>query len=149
MATRTRPHDPASYLSDDADIAAYLREAVETGDPALIAEAIGDIARAKGMTQVARETGLSRESLYRALSSEGHPEFGTVMKVMKAVGEPTTEEREMVMVRLTKVEWEHIRLCREHVKAGRLSGDSGTSEAGQEADAVGTEGEDCLRQSEG
>src|SRR5690349_10569993 len=92
MATRTRPHDPASYLSNDADLAAYLREVVETGDPALIAEAIGVVARVKGMTQVARETGLSRENLYRALSSEGHPEFGTVLKVIKAVGLRMTVE---------------------------------------------------------
>jgi len=58
----------------------------EEGDPALVAAAMGDIARAKGITQIARETGLGRESLYKALSPEGNPEFATVLKVMRALG---------------------------------------------------------------
>jgi probable addiction module antidote protein len=59
---------------------------MEDGDPALISAVLGDIARALGMTQIARETGLARESLYRALSAEGKPEFNTVLKVLKAFG---------------------------------------------------------------
>jgi probable addiction module antidote protein len=65
---------------------AYLEAALDEGDPALIAAALGDIARAKGMTQIARETGLGRESLYKALSPEGNPEFATIMKVVSALG---------------------------------------------------------------
>jgi probable addiction module antidote protein len=86
MATTTRAFDPAAYLEDDAGQAAYMSEALETGDPAFIADALGVIARARGMTQVAADAGLSRESLYRALSGEGNPEFATVLKVMRAVG---------------------------------------------------------------
>jgi probable addiction module antidote protein len=67
-------------------MAAYLEAALEEGDPALVAAALGDIARAKGMTQVARDTGLGRESLYKALSASGNPEFATVMKVIAALG---------------------------------------------------------------
>jgi probable addiction module antidote protein len=67
-------------------MAAYLEAALEEGDPALVAAALGDIARAKGMTQVARDTGMGRESLYKALSASGNPEFATVMKVVAALG---------------------------------------------------------------
>jgi probable addiction module antidote protein len=67
-------------------MAAYLEAALEDGDPALVAAALGDIARAKGMADIARETGLGRESLYKALSPEGNPEFATVLKVVKALG---------------------------------------------------------------
>ena len=66
--TVTTPWDPADHLKTDEDMAAYLEAALEEGDPALVAAALGDIARAKGMTQVAREAGLGRESLYKALS---------------------------------------------------------------------------------
>jgi len=83
---QTRPWDAAEYLDTPADMAAYLEAALEDGDAALIAAALGDIARAKGMTQLSRDTGLSRESLYKALSSNGHPEFGTVLKVIAALG---------------------------------------------------------------
>lgn len=65
---------------------AYVEAALEEGDAALVAAALGDIARAKGMTGVAREAGLGRESLYKALSSEGNPELATVMRVMRALG---------------------------------------------------------------
>lgn len=78
--------DPAEHLESEADRAAYLEAALEEGDPALIAAALGDIARAKGMTQVAREAGLGRESLYKALSPDGNPEFATIMKVVSALG---------------------------------------------------------------
>jgi probable addiction module antidote protein len=82
----TRPFDPAVYLDDPESIAAYMTEALETGDPAFVADALGVIARAKGMTEVAREAGVSRESLYQALTADGNPEFGTVMRVAKALG---------------------------------------------------------------
>ena len=74
------------YLESTEDMAAYLEAALEEGDSALIAAALGDIARAKGMTQIAKETGLGRESLYKALSSEGNPEFATILKVIHALG---------------------------------------------------------------
>jgi probable addiction module antidote protein len=83
---RTRRWNAAEHLKDDADMAAYLEAALEDGDPALVAAALGDIARAKGMSTVARETGLGRESLYKALSAEGNPEFSTILKVVKALG---------------------------------------------------------------
>ena len=83
---KTRPWDAADYLETEEDIVAYLDAAFEDGDPALIVAALGDIARAKGMTQVANEAGLGRESLYKALSSTGNPEFATVVKVLHALG---------------------------------------------------------------
>jgi len=67
-------------------MALYLEACLEEGDPALITAALGDIARAKGMAQIARDTGLARESLYKSLSAEGNPEFATVMKVIRALG---------------------------------------------------------------
>lgn len=82
----TFPWDAAEHLETIEDIAAYLEAALEDGDPALIAAALGDIARSKCMTNIARETGLGRESLYKALSTEGNPEFATVLKVLKALG---------------------------------------------------------------
>jgi probable addiction module antidote protein len=82
----TRPFDPAEYLDTSEGMAAYMTDALETGDPAFVADALGVIARARGMTEVAREAGVSRESLYRALSSDGNPEFGTVMRVAQALG---------------------------------------------------------------
>lgn len=84
--TETYPYDSAQYLRDDADMAAYLEAALEDGDPALVAHVLGVIARAKGMSQLARDTGLGRESLYKALSAEGNPEFATVLKVIRALG---------------------------------------------------------------
>jgi probable addiction module antidote protein len=86
MMPTTRPFDPAQYLDDDESVAAYMTEALESGDVSFIADALGVIARAKGMRQIASETNLSRESLYRALSSEGNPEFATIVGVMKALG---------------------------------------------------------------
>jgi probable addiction module antidote protein len=84
--TVTTVWDPAEHLETEADRAAYLEAALEEGDPALIAAALGDIARAKGMIQVAREAGLGRESLYKALLPDGNPEFATIMKVVAALG---------------------------------------------------------------
>ena len=85
-AVKTRPFDPAEYLDTSEGIATYMSEALETGDPAFVADALGVVARARGMTEVAREAGVSRESLYRALSADGNPEFGTVMRVAQALG---------------------------------------------------------------
>lgn len=84
--TVTKPWDPAGHLETDEDMAAYLEAALDEGDPALVAAALGDIARARGMTQVARDAGLGRESLYKALSPAGNPEFATIMKVVSALG---------------------------------------------------------------
>ena len=78
--------DPAEHLKTEEDMAAYLEAALEQGDSALVAAALGDIARAKGMTQVARDAGLGRESLYKALSSSGNPEFSTILRVINALG---------------------------------------------------------------
>ena len=83
---KTTRFDSAEYLDSDEAIGAYLEEALETEDPAFIAHALGTVARARGMSQIAKETGLSRESLYKALSTEGNPEFSTVIRVMKALG---------------------------------------------------------------
>ncbi len=84
--TRTQPFDAADYLKSEDDMVAYLEAALEEDDPRVVAAALGDIARAKGMSQVARDAGLGRESLYKALSPEGNPELGTVMKVVRALG---------------------------------------------------------------
>ncbi len=89
---KTRPFDVSNYLNDEADIAAYLQAAMEDGDPALLAAALGDIARVRGMTQLARDTGLSRESLYRSLSGERAPSSETLFKVIHAMGFKLTVE---------------------------------------------------------
>ena len=84
--TTTTIWDPAAHLSNADDIAAYLEAALQDGDPQLVAAALGDIARAKGMSKVARDAGLGRESLYKSLSSSGNPELATVLKVISALG---------------------------------------------------------------
>jgi probable addiction module antidote protein len=86
MAIETKPYDTADYLDSEAAVAAYLDAVFEDGDPSLVSHALGVAARARGMSRIARETGLSRESLYRALSAQGNPELGTVLRVMKALG---------------------------------------------------------------
>ena len=78
--------DAAEHLETIEDMAAYLEAALEDGDPNLVVAALGDIARSKGMTNIARETGLGRESLYKSLSLEGNPEFATVLRVMQSLG---------------------------------------------------------------
>jgi probable addiction module antidote protein len=83
---KTVAWDAAAFLKTDEDIAHYLEAVFEDGDPTLVAAALGDVARAKGMSRVAQATGLGRASLYKALSTEGNPEFATVLKVMRAVG---------------------------------------------------------------
>jgi len=82
---KARDFDVAEYLDSPEAIAAYLSEAFETGDDALIAQALGAVARVKGMKNIAKETGLNRENLYRALSEGGNPGLGTVMKVLDAL----------------------------------------------------------------
>lgn len=84
--TITLPWDPVEYLQNEEDMLLYLGAALEENDPVLVVAVLGDIARAKGMTQVARDTGMGRESLYKALSPDGNPEFATVLKVMQALG---------------------------------------------------------------
>ena len=88
LKTKTTAYDVAEHLRTPEEMAAYLDAWLEEApdDAAGIARALGDIARAKGMTQVAKDAGLSRESLYRALSAEGNPSFATVLKVAKALG---------------------------------------------------------------
>ncbi len=86
--TKTTRYDVAEHLRTPEEMAAYLEACFEEseGDATFIAKALGDIARAKGMTEVARDAGLSRESLYKALSGERTPSFDTILKVIKALG---------------------------------------------------------------
>jgi probable addiction module antidote protein len=94
MATKRRTKetfsrwDAADYMKSDADMAAYLRACLDKSpdDPALVIAAIGDIARARGMVQLAKDTGMTREGLYKALSKSGNPSLGTVLKVLKVLG---------------------------------------------------------------
>jgi probable addiction module antidote protein len=86
MSLKTKKYDVANYLDSDEMIAVYLDGAFESGDLSRIAEALGDVARARGMTKIAKATGLAREQLYKTLSAEGKPELSTVLKVMAAFG---------------------------------------------------------------
>ena len=88
MEIKTLPYDVAETLRTPDEMAAYLEACIEEadGDAAFIAKALGDIARAQGMTHIARQTGLSRESLYKALSGDRSPSFDTVLKVISALG---------------------------------------------------------------
>lgn len=80
------PYDATGFLENGADIVAYLNAALEDGDPSLVAAALGDIERVRGVAQPARETGITRDGLYKALSPTGNPSFATVQKVIKALG---------------------------------------------------------------
>jgi probable addiction module antidote protein len=87
MGLKTKPYDAAEFLTDEETVSAYLTEALESDDPRAIAQALGAVARARGgMAQLARDTGIAREALYRALSDTGNPELGTALKVMHALG---------------------------------------------------------------
>ena len=90
MTVKTRAFDAANYLNTAQDVADYLdaviEDALEHDDTSLIAAALGDVARAKGMKEIAEQTGLSRESLYRALSAEGNPTLATLQGVLKTLG---------------------------------------------------------------
>jgi probable addiction module antidote protein len=79
-------YDPAAALVDDEEIAAFLADALETGDAAFIAKTLGVVARARGMADIANQTGLSREQLYRSFSVNGNPTLKTILAVMKALG---------------------------------------------------------------
>lgn len=85
---KLRKWDTVEYLKTEEDMVLYLQACMDEAgdDAAFIAAALGDIARARGMSQLARDTGLGRESLYKALSGEGNPSFGTILKVMHALG---------------------------------------------------------------
>lgn len=86
IKSKTRPYDAVEYLKSAEDMAAYLEAALEDGDPTVVVNALGNIARARGMSLVARRARLGRESLYKALSTKGNPEFATVLKVVRALG---------------------------------------------------------------
>lgn len=94
----TLPWDPVDYLDSPEAMAAYLNAAFEDGDPAVIAAALGDVARARGISGLARETGLGRTNLYKSLSNSGRPELSTVLKVVHSLGlrltvEPAAQKR--------------------------------------------------------
>lgn len=78
--------DASEYLETEEDMAAYLNAALEDGNTSVITAALGDVARAKGMTQLSKETGITRDGLYKALSPTGNPSFDTVQKVVRAFG---------------------------------------------------------------
>ena len=86
MTVETIPWESHKYLNTPDDVAGYLDAVLEEGDPALLAHALGVVARSEGMTQIARRSGLSREALYRSLCAEGNPEFATIAKVLKSLG---------------------------------------------------------------
>jgi probable addiction module antidote protein len=86
MALKTRPFDAARYLDSEEGVREYLIAACEDGDPDEIAHALGVIARARGMSDLSKKTGLTRQALYKALSGEGNPAFATVIKVAGALG---------------------------------------------------------------
>lgn len=88
MAETIKPFDVANYLRDEQDVAGLLAAVAEDGDPAAMALALGAVARARSMTQLARDTGITREGLYKALSPGGNPSFATVAKVAAALGFP-------------------------------------------------------------
>ena len=86
MALETKPWDSAELLDSRESIVAYIEAAFEDGDPAVITHALGVVARAKGMSQLARESGVTREGLYKALTPEGDPKLSTFLGVLKALG---------------------------------------------------------------
>ena len=86
MTVTLRRYDAANYLQSEADIAAYIADISEDNDPALLASALGDIARARNMSQLARDSGITRAGLIKALSADGNPSFATISKVANALG---------------------------------------------------------------
>ncbi len=89
-------YDVADYLNDEQDVLAYLNAALDDGHADVVAQAIGNVARARGMSQIAKQCGLGRESLYKSLSDRGNPEFRTVLSVLRVMGirlraEPTVD----------------------------------------------------------
>lgn len=85
-ALGVKPFDATDYLQTQQDMAQHFEACLQEGDPALVQHVLGAIARARGMVQLAKDTGLSREGLYRSLSAQGNPEFATIMMVTKALG---------------------------------------------------------------
>ena len=98
MALKTAVWDPAETLDTKDEVVAYLNAALEDRDPELLRLVLGDIARSKGVTEIARETGLSQSSLYKALSPDGNPEFATVASALKALGLKLSVTREVERV---------------------------------------------------
>ena len=93
MTDKLHDYDPADALTSDEAIEVFLTDAFETGDARYIAKALGVVARAKGMTKIARETGLAREQLYRSFSEDGNPTLESTIAVMKAIGFDMTGKR--------------------------------------------------------
>jgi probable addiction module antidote protein len=92
MTIKTTPFDPAKYLDDEQSIADYLTDMLEDGNPGLLAAALGDIARARGMAQIAQDAGIGREALYKALRADAQPRFDTIARVCKALGVKLTAQ---------------------------------------------------------
>ncbi|MDM7955123.1 addiction module antidote protein [Blastomonas sp.] len=86
MTVETKAFDPAEFLESEADVVSYLNVWMEDGSPQEIARALGDVARSKGMTEIARRTGLGRQALYNALSENGNPTLETLLAVVSALG---------------------------------------------------------------
>lgn len=95
MAVELRPFDPAEYLQSEEDILYFLEAAMEGNDPAHIARALGVVARSKGMTEIARKTGLGRQALYSALSESGNPTLETLTSVLGALGLELTVQKKV------------------------------------------------------
>lgn len=85
-AIKTRPLDVSEYLADEADMVAYLQAVLEENDPVLLRLALGDIAKAKGMSDIAKQVGVNRQSLYKSLSEDGNPAYDTIAKIIAAMG---------------------------------------------------------------
>ncbi|USR64908.1 putative addiction module antidote protein [Providencia stuartii] len=86
MTIKLKEYDIAEYLNSEEEIQLYLNEILELGDPALVLSALGDIAKARNMSQLAKEVGMSREGLYKALSGQGNPTFTTIIKIVNSLG---------------------------------------------------------------
>lgn len=93
MAVETRPFDPSEYLDTDEGVQAYLEDAFASGEAAEIADALGVVARAIGMSRIAERAGISRQALYKALDRGSHPEFETIIRVAAALGFRLVPER--------------------------------------------------------
>ncbi|MDQ7735721.1 putative addiction module antidote protein [Halomonas sp. SpR1] len=96
MAEKFTKFDPAALLETDDDVAVFMADAFESGDATYIAKALGIVARARGMSEIARETGLSREQLYRSFSENGNPTLKTTLAVMRALGVDMTAKSHVV-----------------------------------------------------
>lgn len=86
MTIKLKEYDIAEHLNSEEEIQLYLNEILEEGDPALVLSALGDIAKARNMSQLAKEVGMSREGLYKALSGQGNPTFSTIIKIVNSLG---------------------------------------------------------------